>query len=291
MNTGQQTFELVNHSDETYSNQQVDSGGQMEAEQSDQPFRAPQLKDVLSNTQIERVIKIETMYAKTRSGNSLPSEQRQNVKAKVGRYVVTKTVLGKGGFGKVFQAWKIDSDLRIVAKCIKLRMIDKGRFPEEIERIKKNLQREIELNQALQKHGYQDVRKYVVQCYDVIQTTRCIYFFLEHCDYTLQKFIDKSVFQDFSHLDILKFLSQLSSGIYYLQSIAHIVHRDLKLENIMVSKPQSSGESYRLKICDFGFSKHEESEQLLSQTTGTYVFNSPEQLDRLHKKQTLSLQQ
>ena len=57
----------------------------------------------------------------------------------------------------------------------------------------------------------------------------------------------------------------------HLQGVAN---RDLKLENLLVDQ-DSSGKRPLLKICDFGYSKHEMNSSANSKV-GTPIFMAPE---------------
>ena len=61
----------------------------------------------------------------------------------------------------------------------------------------------------------------------------------------LSKFLGRRVLKE---VYAQKFMSQLSSALYYLCS-KHIVHRDLKPHNILLA------EDDQIKLCDFGLSR------------------------------------
>ncbi|KAI9339784.1 kinase-like domain-containing protein, partial [Zopfochytrium polystomum] len=65
--------------------------------------------------------------------------------------------------------------------------------------------------------------------------------------------------------------SGIAKGLRYLHCERGIVHRDLKLQNILIG---ADGEA---KICDFGFSKLVESKELaLTSVKGTPIYMAPE---------------
>jgi|TARA_B100001758_G_scaffold238593_1_gene241948 serine/threonine-protein kinase SRK2 len=71
------------------------------------------------------------------------------------------------------------------------------------------------------------------------------------------------------------FFQQLISGLEYCHGHG-VAHRDLKLENTLLD----GGEVPRLKICDFGYSKHSLIDSEPKSTVGTPAYIAPEVLSR-----------
>lgn len=81
--------------------------------------------------------------------------------------------------------------------------------------------------------------------------------------------------------DINEIFAQIISGINYLHS-KYVIHRDLKMENIMVNPNTKS-----IKIIDFGFSKQTEKLQW-STICGSFEYMAPEILQDILKRGTLT---
>ena len=77
--------------------------------------------------------------------------------------------------------------------------------------------------------------------------------------------------------DVAKMIRQVLSALTYMHSLG-IVHRDLKLENIMLVEPfsPSSSASSRIKLIDFGSACR--SDQRLSVYIQSRFYRSPEVL-------------
>ena len=87
---------------------------------------------------------------------------------------------------------------------------------------------------------------------------------------TLLNYINRN--QGVVKLSIIRRVSvQLVSVIYYLHNIVKIVHRDIKLENIIIDG------NYNIKLIDFGLSKELDSEHSLMNTLcGSQAYIAPE---------------
>lgn len=96
---------------------------------------------------------------------------------------------------------------------------------------------------------------------------------MEYCDlgnlYTLQSQKHKKIF-DFN--EAKKYMADALDGLQHLHA-NNVIHRDLKLENILLSHDTHTQE-IRAKICDFGFAKETEDEA--STFCGTTYFMAPE---------------
>jgi len=78
---------------------------------------------------------------------------------------------------------------------------------------------------------------------------------------------------------------QIAEGLDYLHKFG-IVHRDLKLENIMVSKYEKN-KCFEIKILDFGLSKIIGPKETIKDRYGSFYYVSPEILtDEPHNKKT-----
>lgn len=91
----------------------------------------------------------------------------------------------------------------------------------------------------------------IIRLLDVFENPEYIYIVLEHCSGgDLFHYLDKRDFKITE--DMARTIShQLAAAIYYMHSYG-IAHRDLKLENILMS---DSTDQAQVKIVDFGLSK------------------------------------
>jgi serine/threonine protein kinase len=86
---------------------------------------------------------------------------------------------------------------------------------------------------------------------------------------TLHEFIKK--YQKFEEDHAKRLFLQLIAVLDYLHHKKHIVHRDLKSENIMLDK------NYNIRVVDFGFSRTFQSDDSLFYTKcGSLSFVAPE---------------
>lgn len=168
----------------------------------------------------------------------------------VGNYHLGR-LIGKGSFGKVYLAsHKLTNGSKVVLKSAK--------------KDDSNLAREIH-------HHRQFVHPHIARLYEVVVTENLVWMVMEYCsgeelyDYLLRHGklpVDK----------VQKSFTQLVGAVAYVHQ-QNCVHRDLKLENILLDKNEN------VKLLDFGFAREYEGKTNYLQTfCGTICYSAPEML-------------
>lgn len=204
-------------------------------------------------------------------------------------------LLGKGSFGIVYPVINRMNNKPYAAKRISKQMISEKNLTQQ-------LRNEMTVHKKLD-------HKNIIGYYDQFCTNEDIFIILEKCNSeTLEKicsnykkFFDK----DLSLKVIQHFIRQIVSAVFYMHSKG-IIHRDLKLENIMIKFPNDSeevnnkngyfyyNENYvssweafedllltsTIKIIDLGFAKQLDNSGFTSSFLGTPAFVAPEILKK-----------
>ncbi|KAH8675261.1 kinase-like domain-containing protein [Xylariales sp. PMI_506] len=168
----------------------------------------------------------------------------------VGNYGLGR-MIGKGSFGKVYLAHhKLTNGSKVVLKSAK--------------KDDSNLAREIH-------HHRQFVHPHIARLYEVIVTESMVWLVLEFC----------AGDELYNHLlkhgplpadKVQKIFTQLVGAVSYVHQQS-CVHRDLKLENILLDKHEN------VKLVDFGFTREYEGKSNYLQTfCGTICYSAPEML-------------
>jgi serine/threonine protein kinase len=171
-----------------------------------------------------------------------------------GRYRIDK-LIGRGGFGDVYRGFDLTLERMVALKIItKL---------DVAENFKKRFQLEM-VSQAKLNHPN------IATLYD------CGMY--EGRPYTVMELVDGVSFQELIGRSILSSEEITPLCLQVCQAMAHahgqgVIHRDLKLENIMVQMDQE--EKPQIKIVDFGLAKLLYSEL---QTTGRNLMGTPRYL-------------
>mmetsp|Transcript_24023 Transcript_24023/g.55465 ORF Transcript_24023/g.55465 Transcript_24023/m.55465 type:complete len:806 (-) Transcript_24023:2-2419(-) len=158
--------------------------------------------------------------------------------------------LGHGASGRVFECTCTDSDETFAVKVVDMRHL---RLSGGTDRVLKNLRREVKILKSLPTHAN------IVRMIDSLEKDEFFYLVLElvgggdlfsalmHRAGPRPRLLEKEAAFVFS---------QLLEGLAFLHGRG-VVHRDLKLENILIASETRDGQYvlYRVKITDFGLSK------------------------------------
>ncbi|CAD8153269.1 unnamed protein product [Paramecium pentaurelia] len=168
-------------------------------------------------------------------------------------------LLGSGAFASVFKVTRKRDEKYFAAKTYFKQFYDD--HPHK-DRLLSMVYNEIT---TLKNVDHQNIMK----LYEVIQEKDKLILIMEYCaGGTLYSYVKQKVkFNDKHYAYILK---QLCDALYEMHRL-NFVHRDLKLENIMLE----SKDYLQLKLVDFGFSEIINEKQLVSQA-GTPGFLPPE---------------
>ncbi|EGR34275.1 protein kinase domain protein [Ichthyophthirius multifiliis] len=167
-------------------------------------------------------------------------------------------VLGEGGFGKVYKAKN-----RITKQCVAIKMIEwqKIKNAKETEMIFKELV-------ALKNLNHNNIVK-VYNCF-TLHKTMSVALILEYLDGgDLRSYLDDS--KIIKEDEAQKLFYQLHSAIYYCHREG-IIHRDLKLENIMFNDQNHK----IIKVVDFGISGKQSLINIDYTEAGTVRYLAPE---------------
>ncbi|XP_005380280.1 PREDICTED: serine/threonine-protein kinase 33 isoform X2 [Chinchilla lanigera] len=136
----------------------------------------------------------------------------------------------------------------------------------------KLLEREVNILKSV-KH------EHIIHLEQIFETPKKMYLVMELCeDGELKEILDRK--RHFSENETRWIIQSLASAIAYLHN-KDIVHRDLKLENIMVKSSfidDNNEMNLNIKVTDFGLAvqKHGGSDAMLQATCGTPIYMAPE---------------
>nr|XP_005299803.2 serine/threonine-protein kinase SIK3 isoform X6 [Chrysemys picta bellii] len=181
-----------------------------------------------------------------------PPPPRPPGPARIGYYEIERTI-GKGNFAVV----KLATHLVTRAK-VAIKIIDKTQLDEE--NLKK-IFREVQIMKML-------CHPHIIRLYQVMETERMIYLVTEYA----------SGGEIFDHLvahgrmaekEARRKFKQIVAAVHFCHC-CHIVHRDLKAENLLLDA------NLNIKIADFGFSNIFTPGQLLKTWCGSPPYAAPE---------------
>ena len=186
--------------------------------------------------------------------------------------------LGKGAFGEVYLTSKPGCPQKFATK-----KIDK-KFAKN-PRAKKYLDNEINILKEIDHPN-------IIKLFEVHQTTQYYYLVMELCNGGgLSECLEehkKLYKKPFSEETVQYLMKQIVGAINYLHQ-KHILHRDIKLDNILVNFESEEDKKNRnmlkatIKIIDFGFARHLVPGDLAKSTLGSPINMDPGILRKLNK--------
>ncbi|XP_056605475.1 serine/threonine-protein kinase 33 isoform X2 [Triplophysa dalaica] len=172
--------------------------------------------------------------------------------------------LGQGNFGFVCEVTHIETRRKWAIKKVNKEKAGTSGV--------KHLEREVSILKQV-KH------EHIIHLQEVFETPKRMYLVTELCEGgDLKHLLQKR--RSFSEEETRHIIKSLSEAIVYLHK-KDIVHRDLKLENILVKSCHqgNDNEMVNIKVTDFGLSVQKGgvgSENMLQDTCGTPIYMAPE---------------
>jgi serine/threonine protein kinase len=201
--------------------------------------------------------------------------------------------IGKGSFSNVFLCLKKDELDYFIIKKININELIK-KYKEKNKKAKLIAKTEIEIEQE-HEYYYNKLEEMIeseieiltlldhiniVQFYGYTKKRGIYYLHMEYCNggdvyeyLKKDKNAKRNCFGGFSDRFMYEFIDQTSNGLKYLHD-KNIIHRDIKLHNILMHKTESG---IQFKISDFGFSCYDLSKLSRKETES-------DNLDKLSKK-------
>ena len=184
--------------------------------------------------------------------------------------------LGKGISSKVYLATRMSDGKKFAIKEIEKSFVNDKRYKKYINNeifILKNINNE-----------------YVIKLCDLIFDLNYIYLIFEYCngldlDKCLKRYL-KKYNKPFSQEVVQYLMRQIISGFVYLHS-SQIIHRDVKLENILVQFPTEDDKENlnmmktKIKITDFGLSRYLKADKLAITVLGNPINMEPHILKKM----------
>ncbi|XP_072475607.1 serine/threonine-protein kinase 33 [Notamacropus eugenii] len=172
--------------------------------------------------------------------------------------------LGQGSFGVVIEVTHKETDLKWAMK-----KVNKEKAGSSAVKL---LEREVNILKSVN-------HEHIIHLERVFETPKRMYLVMELCeDGELKEVLNSK--GHFSENETRQIIEDLGSAIAYLHK-KDIVHRDLKLENILVKSSninEKNETNYNIKVTDFGLAVQKEGgcEAMFQTTCGTPIYMAPE---------------
>jgi serine/threonine protein kinase len=186
-------------------------------------------------------------------------------------YVITTSdfahKLGRGAFADVYRCKKL-VDGKMTPDIYAAKEIH---FQRNIPNMEALIRKEIELM-----FQFTDENNFVVKIYDYFKSKRPgeMYIIMEYCEGgDLDKYVEEN--GPLTEHEIAELLFPVAESFAFIHSKG-VVHRDLKLANLLLAKKLVRGHKPCIKITDFGLAHVMGQKQMTNTTCGTPLYMAPE---------------
>lgn len=165
-------------------------------------------------------------------------------------------IIGFGGFSIVHKVLNLKTNELQAVKIINHQLMNR------IDKIR--LQRELTIWKSLN-------HPRIIQLSKIIQTDQQSYLLCDYCSNgNLLKLLNFNV--KLNEEQAKRIFKEICQGVYYLHVDCKVAHKDLKLENILIS------DQGHIKICDFGLAVYQSTQEFV--LGGSLAYISPEQINQ-----------
>lgn len=205
-----------------------------------------------------------------KSGERVVKHIKISESSEIEQYYLFGEEIGEGSFGKVISVKEKNTNRRWAIKSV----------PKSLSGIKLVfLQREIQILKMVD-------HPHIIYLDKVYESPQKIFLVMELCNGELWLLFREK--RQFSENIVKRITLDLVSAVAYLHK-NDIVHRDLKLENILLAKnPNDPTDDYYIKLTDFGLSVIKSGtgiESMLHDCCGTAVYMAPEMITGSYSQQ------
>ena len=191
--------------------------------------------------------------------------------------------IGEGGFGDIYKCKNKDTGEERAIKIINKNILQNsyeyiyGKTSEINDNMIKDLKEEIKIMKIIE--GKNKDNKNTVKFYEYFNMENEFAIVMELCEMNLKEYLEKKN-KSFNSQEIYELLIQLNNTFKIMKE-NKIIHRDLKLENILI-KLDNTQRIY--KIIDYGSGKQlVKTLQTLKTNVGTFPYMAPEIIES-HKE-------
>lgn len=170
------------------------------------------------------------------------------------------TVVGEGAYGLVMKCRILGAPEAFVA--VKEFKLEEG--DSDADEVKKTMHREVQILRELQ-------HPHVVQTIEHFLVGEKVFIVMEFIPKNLLEVLEEQGNKGMERNSIRQVISQVVSAIAFIHQQG-MVYRDIKPENILITKQGT------VKLCDFGFARHVDKEEMLTDYVATRWYRAPELL-------------